>query len=240
VIEHLTQNQVDDYCRQHLRVAELLSVADHLGECEACRRRIECAMNGDAAFFALRSEVFGEAAEFSSPHLARAHLTAEQMAGYVDSNLSGEGLQMVADHLTNCEQCALAVDDLRTFSNQIAPSLEREYQPALVPPQTEGFWHRTVASLPAFFQKSPGLAFGAALAILLLVVTGWLIWQTPREKEPKQEMAVSPAPPPEPAPAHVVAQLNDGAGELTLDQEGKRSEERRVGKECRSRWSPYH
>src|SRR3712207_9474461 len=24
------------------------------------------------------------------------------------------------------------------------------------------------------------------------------------------------------------------------DQQGKRSEERRVGKECRSRWSPYH
>src|SRR3712207_7067173 len=24
------------------------------------------------------------------------------------------------------------------------------------------------------------------------------------------------------------------------DQTGKRSEERRVGKECRSRWSPYH
>ena len=27
---------------------------------------------------------------------------------------------------------------------------------------------------------------------------------------------------------------NDSAGQLT------RSEERRVGKECRSRWSPYH
>src|SRR2546422_8071392 len=25
-----------------------------------------------------------------------------------------------------------------------------------------------------------------------------------------------------------------------LDELGKRSEERRVGKECRSRWSPYH
>ena len=24
------------------------------------------------------------------------------------------------------------------------------------------------------------------------------------------------------------------------DQNGERSEERRVGKECRSRWSPYH
>ena len=26
----------------------------------------------------------------------------------------------------------------------------------------------------------------------------------------------------------------------TLRQNSKRSEERRVGKECRSRWSPYH
>ena len=27
---------------------------------------------------------------------------------------------------------------------------------------------------------------------------------------------------------------------FTLDDGKKRSEERRVGKECRSRWSPYH
>ena len=37
----------------------------------------------------------------------------------------------------------------------------------------------------------------------------------------------------------------DQKGELkavmdSLEKEGKRSEERRVGKECRSRWSPYH
>src|SRR5260370_25806177 len=31
------------------------------------------------------------------------------------------------------------------------------------------------------------------------------------------------------------------AGELELQRRGRlRSEERRVGKECRSRWSPYH
>src|ERR1017187_4168419 len=29
-------------------------------------------------------------------------------------------------------------------------------------------------------------------------------------------------------------------GEFDLDESGNRSEERRVGKECRSRWSPYH
>ena len=27
---------------------------------------------------------------------------------------------------------------------------------------------------------------------------------------------------------------------IYLEKQGKRSEERRVGKECRSRWSPYH
>ncbi len=200
-------------------------MSDHMGECDACRRRIEYAMNGDAAFFALRSEVFGEAAEISS----RAHLTAEQTAGYVDRNLSGEGLQLVADHLTNCEQCTLAVDDLRAFRNQIAPSLEREYHPATAPSQTEGWWHRTVASLPALFRGTPRLAFGAALAIILLAVTGWLIWRTPTQSGPKQEIAVSPpppsepAPPSQPAPVPVVAELNDGEGQLTLDQEGKLS-----------------
>ena len=30
------------------------------------------------------------------------------------------------------------------------------------------------------------------------------------------------------------------AGVITLDARLCRSEERRVGKECRSRWSPYH
>ncbi|MGB7926440.1 MAG: zf-HC2 domain-containing protein [Pyrinomonadaceae bacterium] len=241
MIEHLTQKQVEDFCRQQLRVAELLPVSDHLGECEACRQRLECAMNGDATFFALRSELFSRATEISSPRMARAHLSAEQMAGYVDRNLSGEEIQIVADHLTGCEQCALAVDDLRAFSNEIAPTLEREYHPAAVSPPTEGWWHLTVASLQTLFRKSPTPAFGAALAILLLAVTGWLIWRTLREREPRQEIAVAPAPtsqpdqpsqpvpPPQPepssqpAPMPVVAQLNDGEGQLTLDHGGKLS-----------------
>ena len=32
----------------------------------------------------------------------------------------------------------------------------------------------------------------------------------------------------------------DGSWTGTLSADGTRSEERRVGKECRSRWSPYH
>lgn len=229
LIEHLTQKQVEDYYRQRLGVAELLSASDHLGECEACRQQLERAMDGDAAFFALRSEIFGEGAEIPSQHLARAHLTAEQAAGYVDRILSGDELQRVADHLTECEQCALAVDDLHDLRDQVAPSLGREYHPETVPSPAAGWWHRTVDCLQAIFWRSQGLAFGAALAVLLLAVTGWLISPTPREGESKHEAVVSPAPPSqpappsEPAPAAVVAQLNDGAGKLTLDEEGKLS-----------------
>ena len=231
--EHLTPKQVEEYSRQQLGVAELLSVSDHLGGCESCRQRIEYGMNGDAALVALRAGVFGEVAAGASSPLARAHLTAEQTAGYVDKNLSGEELQTVADHLTHCEPCALAVNDLDAFKNQVAPALAREYYPATASLPTEGFWQRTFGALAAPFRHSPRLAFSAALAILLLAVTGWLIWQAAQGGGPKPEMvealpsppAPAPVPAPVPAPAPpsvpVVAQLNDGAGQLTLDQEGK-------------------
>ena len=39
----------------------------------------------------------------------------------------------------------------------------------------------------------------------------------------------------ETAPIHTVRAL-----EVSVPEQAERSEERRVGKECRSRWSPYH
>lgn len=191
-------------------------------------------MSSDAAFFALRAEVFSDAAEAASPYTVRAHLTAEQAADYVDGRLSGEALQTAADHLTHCEPCLLAVDDLQAFKNQMAPALEREYRPAPVPAPAESWWQRMVAALVAPFRRSPGLAFGAVMAVLLLALSGWLIWRTSRESGPNPEIAgpstPSPAPvpaPPVPVPAPpavpVVAQLNDGGGQLALDREGKLS-----------------
>ena len=41
------------------------------------------------------------------------------------------------------------------------------------------------------------------------------------------------------AAVSITAALNDNAG-ITIGNVVGRSEERRVGKECRSRWSPYH
>ena len=37
-----------------------------------------------------------------------------------------------------------------------------------------------------------------------------------------------------------ITELQDKLGEYKKSYAAERSEERRVGKECRSRWSPYH
>jgi anti-sigma factor RsiW len=245
LVEHLTQRQFEGYRLRQLGAAELLSVGDHLVACESCRRRVEGAGEGDGAFFALRSELFGGAAEVSA---TRAHLTAEETARYVEGTLSGETLQTVNDHLSSCEHCALSVEDLRAFSDEIAPSLEREYQPEAVPsspsvPSVTGRRRRwTFASLPSLFRLSPVPAFGAALAVVLLAVFGWLMWRSTRQGEPRQEVVVAPStqptpvvvaptptqPEPSPAPTQApaepaVAQLNDGGGRMALDREGRLS-----------------
>ena len=248
MVEHLNQRQFEGYRRRQLEVAELLSVCEHLEECEACRRRAEGAGEGDAAFFALRSDIFGEAAGGFSAHASRAHLTAEQTAAYVDGALSGELLQTASDHLRSCEHCALLVEDLRAFRDEVAPSLEHEYQPEAVPPSpvvpspAESRWRRAFASLPALFGLSPAPAFGAALAVILLAVFGWLVWRATRQGEPRQEVVVNPSADSQPAPlvvaptptlpepsptppetAPAIARLDDGGGRLTLDREGRLS-----------------
>jgi len=247
VTQHLTQKQVEDYSRNALPAAELLTVVDHFASCDVCRRLIESAVNGDTVFLSLRAQVFDDDAVAGIPN----HLTMDQAAAYVDRHLSGEELQTVNDHLTHCEECELAIDDLREFRNEIAPSLDRAYEPAkaasaaslpspaeATPTRKESLWQKTLSSLAAPFRVSPVPAFGgAALALLLLAVIGWFVWRTPPDREPQIALAPTPSPQPtasqpdtQPTPllpaapaAPVVAQLNDGSGVFAVDQQGKLS-----------------
>jgi anti-sigma factor RsiW len=225
-VEHLTQKQIEDFYRNRLPAAELLAAGDHLDACEACRQRVEAGLNVDAAFFALYDEAFA-----GKGH-ANAHLTSAQTAEYVDKNLTGEELQVVTDHLSSCEQCALAVADLRAFRNQIAPSLDRQYDPAPVTPSRQRSWRESVASV---FRVSPVPAFGAAvLAVVALSLIAWTVWRMAKEEKQDVVVAVptpsvqsSPSAVPsvevQPEAVPVVAQLNDGAGVVSLDQKGELS-----------------
>lgn len=102
---HLTENQVEAFCRRTLAAVELLRVDDHLAECDLCRQRLA-------------------QAEFPR------HLSFEQTADFVDGRLTGEALQMVGEHLANCDLCREAVDDLQHFSREITDGLSRAVQPA--------------------------------------------------------------------------------------------------------------
>ena len=223
-MEHLSQKQVEDYSLQQLPAAQLLSVSDHLAECEACRLRVAGEIDDDAAFFALHDEALIEDVT------ASAHLSAEQTADYVDQNLTGDALQVVNDHLNTCDRCVLAVKDLRAFRNEIALSLDRRFGPTPVPTKAESGWRQKFVS---FFKVAPVPAFGsAALAVLLLAAIAWLVWRMPREE--KQEVVVVPTPISQPTPivepsmpastpVALVAELRDGGAVLSLDQEGKLS-----------------
>jgi anti-sigma factor RsiW len=229
---HLTQTQIVYYGRRPLPPAEWLFVSDHLAVCGACRRQVEKVVDNEATYLALKSGVFDEA-ETRSSVAERAHLTFEQVAGFVDKTIADGKLQVVKEHLAWCEECETAVDDLRAFKEQITPELEREGRLSPTDAATESRWRRLIAAMASFRPKSPALVFGSALAILLLAV-GWLGWEALLGMKIKPEVAVtSPSPSVTPSvlpasalessAAAIIARFNDGEGQITLDEEGKLS-----------------
>ncbi len=232
--DHLTQTQIIDYGRRPLPPAEWLFVSDHLAVCEACRLRIENVVDNEATYLELKSGVFDEA-EARSSVSEGAHLTFEQLAGFVDETIANGRLQAVKEHLAWCEECETAVDDLRAFKEQVAPELERpqlkrEDRQSAKRAATD----RLIAAMASLWPKSPARVFASALAILLLAV-GWLGWQALRGMRSKQpEVAEtmllpnvspsgSPAPAPEPEAETIIAKINDGEGRITLDKDGRLS-----------------
>jgi anti-sigma factor RsiW len=230
--DHLNQTQIVDYGRRPLPPAEWMFVSDHLAVCERCRRRVEEVVDNEATYLALKSRVFDEA-EARPSVAARAHLTFEQMAGVVDETIAKGKLQMVNEHLASCDECETAVDDLRAFKRQVAPELEREGRHLPMGAAPESRRPRSIAARAPFRTKTTALVFGPAMAILLLAV-GWLGWQALSGMKAKPEVAVTtpspgvspsvlPAPTLSPAAAVIIARLNDGEGQIALDEEGKLS-----------------
>ena len=233
--EHLSQIQIEDYGRHTLPAAEFLSASKHLRDCEACRLKVERVLDDDEVFYGLRSEIFGAPAETVTSLAEQAHMTFERTAAYVDEILTGEELQAAKDHLTGCEQCLMAVDDLRAFRSLVTSGLDREYQPPPAHAANESRWRRFVAAMASLLPRSPAPIAGSALAALLLIAAGRLIWLAIERNgnDPKITQTppsptapvVTPVVSPNPAPngATAIAQLNDGAGQVALGADGKLS-----------------
>jgi anti-sigma factor RsiW len=222
--EHLSQSQIEDYRRQALAPAELLSVSDHLGACEACRSRVEGVLDCTAAFFGIRTEVFGDTAGNREPTQASPHPVVEQIARYVDGELAEQELQAFQDHVATCEECALGVADLRTFKGEIAATLERGFLPAALPVQNGGSRHRLAEFLTGPTFRTPAFGLGATLAAFLLLAAGGLVWRSLQKREIISGLTQTEAPAtavPSKAPAGVLpearVELNDGGGRIVLN-----------------------
>jgi hypothetical protein len=230
--DHLSQTQIQDYGRRPLPAAEWLSVSDHLSACEECRLKIEATVDNETVYLALKSGALDEAK--ASPSTAgRRHLTFEMMAALVEGKVANEELQAASDHLAWCQDCETAVDDLREFKDQIAVELEPENQLSPTGVAPESGWRRLVVAVSNFWPKSSMLAYGAALATLLLAAAGWLGWLALRRVNTPSKIittlpspSVSPSIPPTgplEGASMVIARLNDGQGQVTLDRDGKLS-----------------
>jgi hypothetical protein len=208
VAEHLTLEQVNTYVKQRLTPTELIEVDAHLAECEVCRNRLEAALPASAV--ALYSDWQREAAP-------EPHLSAEQMADYVDDTLNHAETLAVSDHLATCHQCAHEINDLRKFA-----ATEAVPKPVVVP--STSWWEklREWMSVPAV---------GWAMAALLLVVlAGWLMRMRPTEAPQIVQQGETPTPLPVLSPTPnvpeikpLLAQLNDGGNKVMLDEQGNLS-----------------
>ncbi|MFN0110000.1 MAG: zf-HC2 domain-containing protein [Blastocatellia bacterium] len=190
---HLTENQVEAFCRRTLAAVELLRVDEHLAECDSCRQRLA-------------------QAEFPQ------HLSFDQTADFVDGRLTGEALQLAGDHLATCNLCRAAVDDLQSFRSEVADELSRKVQPA--PIEVESFWQRAKSFLAA---RSPILVYSAGLILLLAGawLARQLVFKS--DKPQVATTNPTPTPSPEVAPVKLLAQLNDGGGTLALNERGELS-----------------
>jgi hypothetical protein len=226
--EHLSKAQIEDYGRHTLSAAEYLSASRHMRDCEECRLQVEWVL-GDEMFHGLKSEVFGDIGETEYALGEHAHLNFEQTAAYVEGGLRGDDLLRVNDHLTGCELCGMAVNDLLAFSKQVSPGLDREYQPPSASAVNESHWRRFVAAASSLSPRAPAWVVGSALAGVLLIAAGWLIWRAVK-KDGKDPMTAHNSSSPQPTvvtpsptqrAATVIAQLNDGSDRIELDGDGK-------------------
>ena len=78
--QHLTQSQIEDYSRHNLRRQRCCLSLITYWFARHHSRQVEQALDGDVAFFTLKSEVF---AEMLSLPAGGTHLTLEQTARYV-------------------------------------------------------------------------------------------------------------------------------------------------------------
>ena len=129
---HLSEGQFERYRQRRMSPAELLTADDHLAMCEACRRRLGDRQSLEAAAAAIQSDF--RAAECATTE----HLSYEQLAAYLDNEITDLDREILESHLENCRSCADEERDLREFAARMAGHPSKAYAPLERPATIRG------------------------------------------------------------------------------------------------------
>ena len=223
--EHLSAQTIEQYWRRTIAPIELLAAVDHLAICDDCRRRAAHVVGAKDVLPSVQSSL----------HAEIEHVSYEQMASFVDGQLTAADRESVESHLKLCGECADEVSDLQNFRMSMATAPQTTDEP----PAKTTFRER----LSAFWSTSwsPRFATASIAAVLLVLVAGALIvmWKTRVSNDRSStEVASVPSPSPEaPTQANagnentgsnesssndstIAIELNDAGGRITLDKQG--------------------
>jgi hypothetical protein len=111
-MEHLSQEQIVAYRARSLAAADILSISDHLAECEPCRALAVRDPEVAAGAQAIRATLNPEAREFT-------HLTYDEIVAYADGQMVAGKAQTVERHARECAACAADLRDIERLRAQI-------------------------------------------------------------------------------------------------------------------------
>lgn len=119
-MDHLSTQLQHRFLARLLSPEETLDVIKHLRECDACREKLS----------ALRSIKPGSVADTILPEKpAEDHPSADSLGAYLDNDLSHPDKADLEAHLRTCELCQRALDDLKSFREELLQSPAQEYAP---------------------------------------------------------------------------------------------------------------
>jgi hypothetical protein len=206
ILEHISEEAMAGYRARKLTPAALLAVQEHVGGCAHCRRRLDRAMNVDAAVRNLRQEFTTDnAATEAEPE----HLPYEQLALYVDGELDSVDSEITESHLAICLNCREDIADLRRYQAIVAatpPKRAREVTlapdevaaslPAIAPPKSQrplfgriGEWRRRLFAFDRFASTGALIPAGMVAATLAVLVVGIWLAMRPETQNDNKEVA---------------------------------------------------
>lgn len=142
---HLREAEIERFSRQALTADALVSVADHVASCEACRGRVAVALDADRAEEALEA-----ALGLPDRHVSEADVHAD-----VGGRLGRLRRRDVEAHAAECCRCAEEIRDLQQFArDEAGKNMRRRIGP---------WWYSGLAAaaiplailLPGVFRTAP-------------------------------------------------------------------------------------